>query len=96
MGWQNRSFRGFADYMATEDFAAGIDELVRLAGEETVAIMCAEAVPWRCHRSLVADALIVRGVAVCHITSIRRCRPHQLTPFAVVTGEQISYPGGEA
>jgi uncharacterized protein (DUF488 family) len=92
-GWRNASFRGFADYMETEEFAAGIDELMSLASEETVAIMCAEAVPWRCHRSLVADALTVRGVAVCHITSAQRCRPHQLTPFAKVAGERISYPG---
>jgi len=94
VGWHNASFRGFADYMATEDFAAGLDELHELAGASTVALMCAEAVPWRCHRSLVADALTVRGARVEHITGAGRSRPHRVTPFARVEGTRITYPGG--
>lgn|ERR1043166_672208 len=92
LGWRNASFRGFADYMQTEAFAGGINELVRLAGESPTAIMCAEAVPWRCHRSLIADALLVRGFPVEHILSPSRRQPHVLTPFAKVRGETITYP----
>ena len=92
-GWRNASFRGFADHMLTEDFAGGLRELRGLAADGTVALMCAEAVPWRCHRSLVADALTVRGARVEHITSPRRATPHRLTPFARVDGQRIVYPG---
>jgi uncharacterized protein (DUF488 family) len=91
-GWRNASFRGFADYMATADFEVGLAELRELAGEARVAVMCAEAVPWRCHRSLVADALTVRGAHVEHITSASRATPHRLTPFAEVHGSRIRYP----
>ena len=91
--WRNASFRGYADYMLTDEFRTGLEELLALAGEGPVAIMCAEAVPWRCHRSLVADALLARGIAVQHIQSARRATPHQLTPFARVEGEQVTYPG---
>lgn len=91
-GWQNASFRGFADYMRTPEFEEGLEKLVGLAGKERVAVMCAEAVPWRCHRSLIADALLVRGVAVRHITSLKRAEPHRLTPFARVEGTRITYP----
>jgi uncharacterized protein (DUF488 family) len=91
-GWQNASFRGFADYMQTAEFEKGIEKLVGLAGKERVAVMCAEAVPWRCHRSLIADALLVRGVAVHHVTSANRAEPHRLTPFARVEGTRITYP----
>src|SRR5690606_35665691 len=93
--FRNASFRGFADYMQTEGFEAGLAELRRLA-ENPVAIMCAEAVPWRCHRSLVADALTVRGAEVEHITSLGRTSPHRLTPFARVEGTRVTYPGDEA
>jgi uncharacterized protein (DUF488 family) len=91
-GWRNSSFRGFADYMQTPDFEAGLARLIELAKKKTTAIMCAEAVPWRCHRSLIADALLVRGVPVEHILSGTRLQPHKLTPFAVVDGKKIIYP----
>jgi uncharacterized protein (DUF488 family) len=91
-GWENASFRGFADYMATPEFRAGLEELEKLATEHTVAIMCAEAVPWRCHRSLIADALTVRGWQVLHISSKKTARPHELTPFLKVQDGQLTYP----
>jgi uncharacterized protein (DUF488 family) len=91
-GWRNASFRGYADYMATDDFRAGISRLLDLAREKRAAIMCAEAVPWRCHRSLIGDALLARGVSVQDIMSATSVRPHQLTPFARVDGLEISYP----
>jgi uncharacterized protein (DUF488 family) len=92
-GWKNDSFRGYADYMQTEAFATAIEHLISLATTKRVAIMCAEAVPWRCHRSLVGDALLVRGVEVCDIMSPGRATPHKLTPWARVSGYQIVYPG---
>lgn len=91
-GWHNSSFRGFADYMQTPEFAAGLETLIQAAGVEQIAIMCAEAVPWRCHRSLIADALKVRGCAVAHIMSPTRTQPHSLTSFAKVRGTHITYP----
>jgi uncharacterized protein (DUF488 family) len=91
--WRNASFRGFADYMATEQFEKGLEELRERAGEGNVAIMCAEAVPWRCHRSLVADALVARGARVEHITGVGRAAPHRMTPFAQVRGLRVTYPG---
>jgi hypothetical protein len=91
-GWRNASFRGYADYMATEEFAKGIDRLVELAKAKRTVIMCAEAVPWRCHRSLVGDALLVRGIAVEDIMSASSVRPHKLTEFAKIDGQQITYP----
>jgi uncharacterized protein (DUF488 family) len=91
--WKNASFRGFADYMQTPEFAAGIDSLIKIAAEKTTAIMCAEAVPWRCHRSLVADALVARGIGVDHIVSVAPAKPHVLTSFAIVRGKQVTYPG---
>jgi uncharacterized protein (DUF488 family) len=94
-GWRNASFRGFADYMLTDDFEAGLAELRTLTAAGTVSLMCAEAVPWRCHRSLVADALTVRGAHVEHITGPGRPRPHRLTPFARVDGTRVIYPGEE-
>lgn len=92
MGWRNRSFRAYVDYMGTAAFRQGITELLALADRDPAAIMCAEAVPWRCHRSLVADALLARGVVAQHIYDARRADPHRLTPFARVAGEQITYP----
>jgi uncharacterized protein (DUF488 family) len=91
-GWRNPSFRGFADYMQTEEFEAGLAKLRELAAEGTVALMCAEAVPWRCHRSLVADALTARGAQVEHITSAKSASPHRTTTFARVDGLHITYP----
>lgn len=83
-GWRNASFRGYADYMATPDFARGIETLNRLREKRRVAIMCAEAVPWRCHRSMIADAETARGIPVRHIMNARTANPHKLTSFAVV------------
>jgi uncharacterized protein (DUF488 family) len=91
-GWRNASFRSYADYMQTPEFAAGIDELLALAADTTTAIMCAEAVPWRCHRSLVGDALLVRDVDVRDIMSATSAPEHQLTKFARVKGTTITYP----
>jgi uncharacterized protein (DUF488 family) len=91
-GWRNASFRGFADYMQTPEFAKNLQELIRLAGEARVALMCAEAVPWRCHRALIADALHARGVRIAHIMSRKSSQAHRLTPFAKVAGVQLSYP----
>lgn len=91
-GWRNASFRGYADYMQTADFARGLDELMALGGKETVAIVCAEAVPWRCHRSLIADALTVHGIEVRHIMGPGKWHAHKLTPFARVDGVRITYP----
>jgi uncharacterized protein (DUF488 family) len=90
--WRNLSFRGYADHMQTEDFARGLEELRVLAHEGPVAIMCAEALRWRCHRSLVADALYARGVQVLHLTSRTRAEPHKLTPFAELHGTRVLYP----
>ena len=92
IGWRNPSFRGFADYMQTPDFEAGINELIRLARDRIVAIMCAEALPWRCHRSLIADALLVRGVKVEHIMTLKKLTEHSMTKWARVDGRQITYP----
>ena len=90
-GWRNASFRGYADYMQTEEFKDALEELIGIAREERLAIMCAEAVEWRCHRSLVADALEVRGVPVEHIQSATRAKRHRMTPFAQVNGTEIVY-----
>lgn len=90
--WRNKSFRGYADYMQTDEFAAGIDKLINHAKSHTVAIMCAEAVPWRCHRSLVGDALLVRGVKVVDIFDKNKSKEETLTSFAKVDGLVITYP----
>jgi uncharacterized protein DUF488 len=90
--WRNASFRGYADHMETEEFAKGIDRLIELAKARRTVIMCAEAVPWRCHRSLVGDALLVRGIAVEDIMGATSARPHKLTEFAKVDGQRITYP----
>ncbi len=92
MGWLNSSFRGFADYMQTEEFERNLEKLITLVRRKRCCLMCAEAVPWRCHRSLVADALQARGVSVGHITGRNQPRPHKLTPFARVEGTRITYP----
>jgi uncharacterized protein (DUF488 family) len=90
--WRNASFRGFADYMQTGEFVAGLDELLGLEQQWRVAIMCAEAVPWRCHRSLIADALFARGMSVEHIISAGHTQAHRPTPFARVEGTCVTYP----
>lgn len=91
-GWRNASFRGYADYMQTPAFGDNLERLIALAEHDTVAIMCAEAVPWRCHRSLIADALVVRGVRVEEIVSELKATPHKITPFARIEGTTITYP----
>jgi uncharacterized protein (DUF488 family) len=91
-GWRNASFRGYADWMQSEAFQHAITELIDLATERPTAIMCAEAVPWRCHRSLVGDALIVRGLKVVDIMGPHSTREESLTSFAVVDGGRITYP----
>ena len=93
MGWRNASFRGYADHMQTAAFADALDELIGLARRSQVAVMCAEAVPWRCHRSLIADALIARGIPTEELSSATRRAPHRLTPFARVEGSRVTYPG---
>ncbi len=90
--WRNASFRGYADYMRTPEFVRGLEELRTLAQGHTVALLCAEAVPWRCHRSLVADALWARGVVVEQITGPGPARAHHPTPFARFTGTLVTYP----
>jgi len=92
MGWRNTSFRGFADYMQTPEFEQSLAELIQLAKQKRIALMCAEAVPWRCHRSLIADALLVRGIRTEDIMSPIRRTVHTLTPFAKVRGTAITYP----
>jgi uncharacterized protein (DUF488 family) len=90
--WRNEGFRGYADYMQTPTFAQALDELLRWAARPT-AIMCAEAVWWQCHRQLIADALVARGVEVRHIVSAAAPEPHRLTDFARVEGTRVTYPG---
>jgi uncharacterized protein (DUF488 family) len=90
--WRNESFRGYADYMQTPEFAAGLARLVELAAQRRLCVMCAEAVPWRCHRSLIADALAVRGIGVVEILSETSYRDHAMTPFAHVSGTTVTYP----
>jgi len=92
MAWRNASFRGFADYMQTPQFAAGLEKLVDLARKRPTAVMCAEAVPWRCHRSLIGDALLLRGFPVEELSSLTTTRRHTLTPWARVRGLRITYP----
>jgi uncharacterized protein (DUF488 family) len=91
-GWRNTSFRGYADYMQTPEFRTAIDALIEMAAHDRLALMCAEAVPWRCHRSLIADALLIRGIRSEDISSPTRRVLHRLTPFARVRGTRITYP----
>ena len=91
--WQNDSFRGYADYMQTPAFEASLRELIDAASHHRTVIMCAEAVPWRCHRSLIADALLARGIEVADILSTKPAKPHTLTSFAKVADEKVTYPG---
>jgi uncharacterized protein (DUF488 family) len=95
-GWRNSGFRGYADYMQTGEFAEGLEQLIALSLSRRTGIMCAEAVPWRCHRLLVADALSVRGIPVVEILSLSDYRAHKLTPFARVDGTAITYPSEQS
>ncbi len=92
LGWRNESFRGFADYMQTPAFEEGLRILIGAASKSAICIMCAEAVPWRCHRSLIADALLIRGIEVGHIIGEGKIMRHELTSFAKVEGTSIWYP----
>jgi len=92
VGWRNASFRGYADYMQTPEFERGLEELIQLAKQEQIAIMCAEALPWRCHRSLIEDALTVRGIRTEDVITLKRRRVHTLTAFAKVQGKSVTYP----
>jgi len=91
--WQNEAFRGYADYMDSDPFRAAIDQLERFAASAPTAIMCAEAVWWQCHRRLLADALLVRGVQVRHILTAREAKPHELSEFARQVDGGVTYPG---
>lgn len=93
--WRNASFQGYADHMGSEEFGRGLARLMEIAEAESPVIMCAEAVPWRCHRSLVGDALLVRGVTVLDVIGDSAPKPHTLTSFAVVDGDRVTYPGGD-
>ena len=99
-GWHNSSFRGFADYMQTKEFSDSLDELIELISRETknggkVVYMCAEVLPWRCHRSLVSDALTIRDFHIAHIFSPRSAQAHKITTFAKVRGKKVTYPSYE-
>lgn len=92
IAWKNLSFRGFADYIQTEEFKKGLEKLIKTAQNKTVVIMCAEAVPFRCHRSLIGDSLLIRGFKVKDIYTKTNAKFHKLTPWAVVNGLEITYP----
>ncbi|AIX99665.1 hypothetical protein ART_0067 [Arthrobacter sp. PAMC 25486] len=93
--WRNKSFRNYADYMQTTQFTAAVGELIDAAAKQVVVIMCAEAVPWRCHRSLIGDALLVREIAVMDIMGKSSVKPHALTRFARTKGTRLWYPPEE-
>jgi uncharacterized protein (DUF488 family) len=95
LGWRNASFRGYADYMQTPEFEAALGNAIKLTEKKPTALMCAEAVPWRCHRSLVADALLARRIRVLEIVSSAEPKEHKLTPFAHVRGTKITYPSDQ-
>jgi uncharacterized protein (DUF488 family) len=95
-GWENASFRGYADYMQASDFAKNLEKLIEMGRKERIAFMCAEAVPWRCHRSLIADALTIRDIPVYQIMSRVSAPRHHITPWAQVQGTTITYPPKQA
>ncbi len=95
-GWRSPGFQGFADYMLTPEFEQHLESLLDLARRDRLAVMCAEALPWRCHRSLIADALLVRGIQVTHLMGRGSSQPHHLTPMARVVGTRITYPPTDA
>ncbi len=92
LAWRNLSFRGYADYMETPEFDKALADLIEKSQSKRTAIMCAEAVPWRCHRSLIADALLARGIEALEISSPTRTQPHKMTPFAKLEGTKVHYP----
>jgi len=92
-GWENASFRGFADYMQTKEFDDGLKKLIEFSQEKKIAIVCAEAKPWECHRSLIADVLVARNVQVFHIMGTKNIMQHKITHFAKINGSEITYPG---
>ncbi|HLQ41601.1 MAG TPA: DUF488 domain-containing protein [Thermoplasmata archaeon] len=92
LGWQNSGFRGYADHVASAEFSAALNHLIAIASERRTAIMCAEAVPWKCHRSLLSDALLVHRIRVVHILSPGKTQDHRLTAFARVHGTHVTYP----
>ncbi|HLT22364.1 MAG TPA: DUF488 domain-containing protein [Bacteriovoracaceae bacterium] len=94
-GWRSAQFRGYADYMQTKEFAQGLEKLMKIIEKRTVAFMCSEAVPWRCHRSMVADALTVNGIKVLDIFDQKKVQIHKLTPFAVKKNKTVIYPNPE-
>jgi uncharacterized protein (DUF488 family) len=96
LGWKNKSFRGYADYMETAEFEEGLQRLLAEASDGPLVYMCAEAVPWRCHRNLVSDVLVARGHVVLHIIGAGEPHAHKLTPFAVVRDQKVTYPGDES
>ena len=95
-GWRVGQFQGYADHMASEEFERGLERLLALAGEPRTAIMCAEAQWWRCHRRLLSDALLVRGLMVVPLGARDGGQRHELTPFAVVDGDRVTYPPAQA
>lgn len=95
-GWENASFRGFADYMQTAEFEESLQKLIGTAKKSATVILCAEAVPWRCHRSLIGDALLVRGFKVLDIMGKGNVREHAMTRWAKTDGERVTYPGPPA
>ena len=95
VAWRTAGFRGYADHMESAEFRTGLERLLGLAAARPTAVLCAEAVPWRCHRQLIADALVARGLSVMHVTGPGEAAPHRLTPFARLDGERIIYDGGQ-
>jgi uncharacterized protein (DUF488 family) len=91
--WRNEQFRGYADHMASAEFQGAVADLLRRAESTPLAVMCSEAVPWRCHRSLLADALVARGVEVIQAIGPGQSAPHKVTPFARIDGREVTYPG---
>jgi uncharacterized protein (DUF488 family) len=95
VAWRTAGFRGYADHMESTEFRTGLERLLGLAAARPTAVLCAEAVPWRCHRQLIADALVARGLSVMHVTGPGEAASHRLTPFARLDGERIIYDGGQ-
>lgn len=94
LGWHNKSFRAFADWMQTSEYKEGVNELIHIAKNKTTVIMCSESVPWRCHRSLISDSLITNKITVIDIYNLNKIAKHKLTSFAkVVNNNNIYYPG---
>lgn len=96
VGWRNRGFRGYADYMQSDAFQTAVEHLLQYGQGQRTAVMCAEAVPWRCHRSLIADAVVIRGWQVSHILSEHRVDTHKLTSFAAHANGRLLYPADPA